>query len=84
MDLNIACQCFIEKDSLIVVDSAGSIIPAKAIIVCKEMAFIITEDGYIDRFSGEGMGVIYQAAGKDFNFLEAQVRELFPERKQMY
>ena len=31
---------------------------------------------------GEGMGVIYQATDEDFNFLDAQVRELDAERKQ--
>ena len=46
------------------------------------MAFIITEDGDIDQFSSEGMGVIYQAADEDFNSLEAQVRELDAQRNQ--
>ena len=82
MDLKIASKCFIEKDSDLIVDSACSGIPAKSIIVCKQKAFIITKDGDIERFSGEGMGVIYQATDKDFNFLEAQVRELDAERNQ--
>ena len=75
MDLKIAGKCFIAKHSDIIVDSAGSRIPAKSVIVCKEKAFIITKDGDIDRFSGKSMGIIYQAADEDFNFLEAHVRE---------
>ena len=82
MDLKIASKCFVEKDSGLIVYSAGSSIPAKSINACKQKAFIITEDGDTDRFSGEGMGVIHQATDKDFNFLEAQVRELDAERNQ--
>ena len=33
-------------------------------------------------FSGEGMGVISQTTDGDFNFLEAEVRELDAERNQ--
>ena len=82
MDLKIASKCFVEKDSGLIVDSAGSRIPAKSVIVCKQKAFIITEEGDINRFSGEGMGVIYQAADENFIFLETQVRELDAERNQ--
>ena len=71
MDLKIAGKCLVEKDSDLIVDSAGSRIPAKSVIVCKQKTFVITKDGHIDRFSGEGMGVIYQATDEDFNFLEA-------------
>ena len=58
MDLKIASKCFIEKDSDLIVDSAGSRMPVKSVIVCKQKAFIITEDGDTDRYLGEGMGVI--------------------------
>ena len=80
MDLKITSTCCIQKDSGLIVDSTGSKIPAKSVIVCMQKAFIITKDGDIIRFSGEGMGVIYQAADEDFNFLEPQVRELDTER----
>ena len=82
MDLKIASKCFVEKDSDLIVDSAGSRIPAKSVTVCKQKAFIITVDGDIDRFSGEGISVIYLATDEGFNFLEAQVRELDAERNQ--
>ena len=36
----------------------------------------------MDRFAGEDMDVIYQATDEDFNFFEAQVRELDDERNQ--
>ena len=81
MDLKITGKCFIEKDSDIILDSAGSRVPAKSVIVCKQKAFIIMEDEDIDRFSGEGMGVIYQATDEHFNFFETPVRELDAERK---
>ena len=65
MYLKIAGKCFIERDSDNIVDSAGNRIPAKSVIVCKQKAFIIAEEGDIDRFSGEVMGLIYQANDKD-------------------
>ena len=43
---------------------------------------MITKDGDIDKFAGKEMCVIYQATDKDFNFFEAQVRELDSERNQ--
>ena len=64
------------------VDSVGNRIPAKSVIFYKNRAFIITEDGDIDKFTGEEMNVIYQATDEDFNFFEAQVRELDAERNQ--
>ena len=82
MDLKIASKCFIEQGLDIIVDSTGNRVPAKSVIFCKKIAFIITEDGDIDKFSGEEMGVIYQAADEDFNFFEAQVRELNAERNE--
>ena len=80
MDLTIAGKCFIEQGSDLVVDSGGNRIQGKSVIFCKKKAFIITEDGDIDKFSGEEMDVIYQAADEDFNLFEAQVRELDAER----
>ena len=70
----------LKKDSDLIVDSAGSRIPAKSVIVCKQKAFIITVDGGIDKLSAESISVIYQATDEDFNFLKAQVRELDAER----
>ena len=71
MDFKIASKYFIEQGSDLIVHSAGNRIPEKSIIFCKKRAFIITEDGDIDKFSGEEMNVIYQASGEDFNFCEA-------------
>ena len=82
MDLKIAGKCFFEQGSDLIVDSAGNKIPAKSVIFCKKRAFIITEDGNINKFSGEEMDVIYQATDEDFNFFEAQVRELDAEKNQ--
>ena len=82
MDLKIAGKCFIEQSSDLNVDSTGNRIPAKSIIFFKKRAFIITEDGDINRFSREEMNVIYQASDKDFNFFETQVREQDAERNQ--
>ena len=64
-----AGKCFVEKDSGLIVDSVGGRILTKSVIVCKQKAFIITEDGDINRFSGEGMDVIYQATEEDTQFL---------------
>ena len=55
----------------LIVDSTGNRIPAKCVIFCKKRAFIITEDGNINKFSVEDMDVIYQASDEDFNFFEA-------------
>ena len=55
MDCKIAEKCFIKQGSDLIVNSAGNRIPAKSIICCKKIAFIITEDGNIDKFSGEEM-----------------------------
>ena len=82
MDLKITGKCFIEQGSDLTVDSTGNRIPAKSAIFCKKRAFIITEDGDIDKFSGEEMDVIYEAFDEDFNFFETQVRELNAERNQ--
>ena len=82
VDLKIASKCFVEKGSGLIVDSAGSRIPVKSVIVSKQKVFIITKDEDIDRYSSEGLGVICQATDEDFNFLEAQVGELDAERNQ--
>ena len=82
MDLKIPSKCVIEQGSDLMVDSAGNMIPAKSIIFCKKRAFVITDDGDIDKFSGEEVDVIYQAADEDLNFSETQVRELDAERNK--
>ena len=82
MDLKITSKCFIEKDSGLIVASAGSRIPAKSVTVPRQNYFIITEDTDINRLSREGMGVIYQTADEEFSFLETQVREVDAERNQ--
>ena len=82
MDLKINGKCFIEQGSDLIVDSAGIRVPAKSVIFCKRRAFIITEDGDIDKFAEVEMDVIYQATDKDFNFFEAQVRKLDAKRNQ--
>ena len=73
MDLKIAGKCFTEQGSDLTVDSSDNRIPAKLVIFCKKRAFIISEDGDIDKFAGEEINVIYQAVDED-NFFEAQVR----------
>ena len=70
MDLKIASKFFIEQGSHLIVDSAGNMIPAKPVISVRR-DFIITKDGDINKFAGEEMDVIYQAADEDFNFFEA-------------
>ena len=82
MDLKIASKCFFKQGSDLTVDAEGNKILANSVICLKKRAFVITEDGDIDRFAGKEMDVIYQAADKDFNFFEAQVRELDVERNQ--
>ena len=64
MDLKIDGKCFVEKSSYLTVDAAGNKIPAESVIFYQMRAFIITEDGEIDKFAGEEMDVIYQAADK--------------------
>ena len=76
MDLKIASKCFIEQDAYLIVDAGGNEIRAKSVIFCKKRAFIITKGGDIDKFAGEEMDLIYQAADEDFNFFKAQVKEL--------
>ena len=71
MGLKIASKCFIEQGSDLIVDSAGNRIPAKSVIFCKKRAFVITKDEDINKFTGEEMEVIYQAADEDFNFFKA-------------
>ena len=73
---------FIEQDSHLIVDSAGNRIPAKSVMFCKKRAFVITEDGDIDKFSGEETDAIFQATGEDFSFFKTQIRELDAERNQ--
>ena len=82
MDFKIVSMCFIEQGSEIIVDAAGNMIHTKSVIFCEKRAFIITEDGDIDKFAGEEMDVIYQANDEDFNFFEAQVRDLDAKRNQ--
>ena len=82
MDLKIASKCFIEQGLDLIVDSAGKRIPVKSAIFCKKRSFIITEDGDINNFTGEERDVIYQATDEDFNYFEAQVRELDAKRNQ--
>ena len=82
MDIKVVSKYFIEEGSNLTVDAAGNRIPAKSVIFCKKRNFIITDDGDIDLFAGGGMDVIYQAADKDFNFLENQVKDLNAERNQ--
>ena len=84
MDLKIASKCSTEQVSDLTVNSAGNRIPAKLVIFRKKRAFIITEGGDINKFPGEEMDVIYQAADEDFNFLDAQVRELDEKEIKAY
>ena len=84
MDFKIAGKCFIEQGSDLIVDSAGTKIPAKSIIFCKKRAFLTTEDGDIDKFSGVEIDVIYQTSDEDFNIFKTQVMELNAERNPKY
>ena len=63
-------------------DEAGNKLPAKSILFCKMMPFIITKDGDIDKFKGGKMDSIYQADDQYFNFFEEQVKELQAEKSQ--
>ena len=58
MDIKIASRCFIKQSSDII-DSAGNSIPSKSVIFCKKRAFIFTENGDINKFSGGEKDVIY-------------------------
>ena len=75
-------ECFIEQSSNLVVDSTGNRIPARSVIFYKKRAFIITEDGDIEKFTGEEVDAIYQDADEDFSFFETWVKELDAERNQ--
>ena len=44
IDLKIAAKCIFKHDTGLVIDEAGSKLPAKSMILCKMTPFIITEE----------------------------------------
>ena len=62
MDLKVIGKCFVKQGSHMVIDEVGNKLPVKSILFCKMAPFIITEDGYIDKFNGGKMDAIYQAS----------------------
>ena len=76
MDPKVTGKCLIEQGSGMVIDKAGNKLPAKFILFCKMMPFIITKDSDIDKFEGEEMDSSYQANDQYFNFFEEEVKDL--------
>ena len=72
MDLKVISKCFIKQESGLVLDEAGNKLPAKSVLFCKMMPFIITKDWDIDNFEGGKMDAIYQADDQYFDFFEEQ------------
>ena len=82
MESTIAAQCIVEQNTGLVLDMAGSKLPAGSVIMCKLNVFAIMEDSDIDYIEGGKMEMVYQADIWYFEFLDQKVKELHIERSQ--
>ena len=82
MERTISAQCIVEQYTGLVLDIAGNKLSAGSVIMCKLIAFVITENGNIDYVGGGKMEMAYQADDWYFKFLNQQVKELHMERSQ--
>ena len=82
MDISITAQCFVERESSLILDIVGNRLPVGSVIMCKLTPFFITKDGDINYVGGSKMEMVYQADDKYFEFLDQQVKEIHIERSQ--
>ena len=79
---SITAQCFVERESSLILDMVCNRLPVGSVIMCKLTLFVITKDGDIDYMGGSKMEMVYQADDEYFEFLDQQVKELHMERSQ--
>ena len=53
-----------------VMDKTGNKLPAKSVLFCKMMPFVIIKDGDIDKFEAGQMDAIYQANDQYLHLFE--------------
>ena len=81
-DFKVIAKCVIEQDTGLVVDGAGTKLPARAVIMCKMTPFVITEAGDIDYLAGRRWKVSTRQRTSILSFFENQIRELHVESSQ--
>ena len=82
MDSSITAQCFVERETSLILDMAGNRLPGGSVIMCKLTPFVITKDDDINYVGGNKMEMVYWADDEYFEFLDQQVKELHMERSQ--
>ena len=80
MDSSITAQCFVERESSLILDMVGNRLPVGSVIMCKLTPFVITKDGDINYMGGSNMEMVYQVDDEYFKFLDQQIKELHMER----
>ena len=81
MDSSITAQCFVERESSLILDMVGNRFPAGSVIMCKLTPFVIPLEADIDYVGGGKMEMVY-LADNYFEFLDQQVKGLHKERSQ--
>ena len=82
MDSSITAQCFVERETGLILDMAGNRLPVGSVIMCKLTPFVIMKDDDIDYMGGGKMEKAYEANYEYFEFLDQQVMEHHMERSQ--
>ena len=80
--VSFTAQCFVERETNLILDMAGNRLPAGSVIICKLTPFVIMKDGDIDYMEGGKMKIVYWDDNEYFEFLDQQVKELHIERSQ--
>ena len=82
IDSPITGQCFVERETGLIVDMVGNMLHMGSVIMCTLTPFVIMKDGDIDYMVGGKMEKVYQTDDEYFEFLDQQVKELYMERSQ--
>ena len=84
MDSSITTQCFLERETGLILDMVGNRLPAGSVIMCKLTPFVITKNGDIDYVGGSKMEMVYWTDDEYTEFLDQQVKEHHMERSQKF
>ena len=84
MEYQVACMCFMEQETGLLIDETGNKFKAKSLVMCQMTPIAITKEDDINHFTRGKMKNIYQANEWYFDYLEGQVRELKAEKIRVY
>ena len=55
MEYQAAGKCFMEQETGLLIDEAGSKLQAKSLVMCRMTPFVVTKEGDINHFTGGKM-----------------------------